>query len=1228
VGILLCLLFAGHTQALEPGRPFAAYGHRIWQPDSGLPQNVIRSMIQTSDGYLWLGTEGGLARFDGVQFTEFDSLNSSAFQVRAIRALMQDRQGVVWIGSNDGRVFYYKDGKFSSLFASGMISQAAVVHQIFQDHEGTIWVATEEGLFRYRNGQLQEFGAETGLTSRRVQAIAEDANHRLWIGTAGGGLLFLEKGRFTAIHVKGLSDYITVLLSDGGNLWVGTQEGLRLLHDGVAGSYGRDAHLMTEQIAVIYKDREGCLWVASRGSGAHRIAPNGEISAYTRADGLSSDEITSIFEDNEGNLWIGTFGNGLNQLRDAAFGNLSSVNGLSPGFFRAVTQGPDGDLWMTAHTGGLNRVHNGHVTVYDTKRGLSSDALRGLFVDNDGSVWVGTSGKGLDHLLKNGRVEVYSMKQGLANDNIKAILRSHDGVLWLGTDGGVSRFSGGRFTNYTERDGLAKAGVWQLLEGKDGALWIATDGGVARLKDGKITNITRKDGLSSDLIRSLYEDGEGALWIGTRDRGLNRMKDGKITIYTQSIGLANDVIYSIVEDDRHNLWMSSNQGIFRANKKDLVDFAEGRLRSIDSTAYGAVDGMPNESCSSMVQPSAWKAQDGRIYYPTTSGVAVVDPNRLPSENNGRPRIERLIVDRKQVPITAAETVLPPGIRELEIHYTALAFAAPEKIRFKYRLEGFDQDWVDAGTRRVAYYTNLPPGRYRFQLRLQGRRGDEHGPIPEIRLRFLPNYYQSPWFWVFSVLFLVAAAYGVIRLRMRQLQAQERALVAEVDARTRELQSEIAEHKRAEEELLKAKHAAEAAQQTAEEANRAKSEFLANMSHEIRTPMNGIVGMTELALSAAAEPERIEYLGIVKSSADTLLVILNDILDYSKIEAGKIHLDSERFNLWQLVADSVKSMAAPAQERGLLLRFEVDPGLPEILSGDPVRLRQVLLNLLGNAIKFTHQGEVCLRAISDGTDATHLQLHIAVQDTGIGIAPEKQEKIFQAFEQADSSTTRHYGGTGLGLAISWRLVHLMRGRMWVESQAGTGSTFHFTAQMEIVPESARPGGRGNGQGKLPAAAVVCRPGGQSLPAGSNLIPSDTGKAAMQVLVAEDNAVNQKLAVALLTKMGYQVVVANNGEEAWQKWKSGQFDLIIMDVQMPEMDGFEATSRIRADERHRGTHIPIIAMTAHAMIGDRERCLEAGMDDYVSKPVSRKSILEVISRQTEGTLSKCASAGECD
>ena len=514
----------------------------------------------------------------------------------------------------------------------------------------------------------------------------------------------------------------------------------------------------------------------------------------------------------------------------------------------------------------------------------------------------------------------------------------------------------------------------------------------------------------------------------------------------------------------------------------------------------------------------------------------------------------------------------------------------------------------------------------------------------------------------------------------------------------------------------------ALKEDAESANRAKSEFLANMSHEIRTPMNGVIGMAELAMSSEGEEQR-EFISLIKTSGETLLVILNDILDYSKIEAGKVTIESVSFNLADLVGDTVKSMAATAHSKRLELTFQLDPDVPFELVGDSNRLRQVLLNLTGNAIKFTASGEVAVRVSLAASTDTEAKVQFSVRDTGIGIAPEIQRKLFQPFEQADSSTTRKYGGTGLGLAISSRLVKLMGGDIWVESEPGAGSTFNFaltltksetpvqepartvgepltgmpvlivddnatnrrileeiTLRWQMCPMSSDSGGDGldllgravssgqpfplvlldeqmpemdglevidriRGDARLKNTAIVmltsadqsasaarCRHQGaavyltkpvrmaelfvsiqkvlgtrQSEPVRrSTAFEQTAGDHAMRILVAEDNRINQRLAVVMLEKMGHQVVLAANGLEALEAWRQSEFDLIFMDVQMPELDGLETTQRIRLEEASSGKHIHIVAMTANAMAGDSERCLNAGMDDYVSKPISRQSV----------------------
>ncbi len=1315
------LLPAPCKPCLDPAKPITQYRHDVWGIEEGLPQNTVPAIVQTRDGYLWLGTELGLARFDGLQFKVFDKDNTPALKSNSIYALLEDRHGNLWIGTNGGGLTRFHDGKFQSYgIREGLPSM--VVLSLHEGREGNLWVGTDGGgLSRLGQGRFTSFGVKEGLADNSVFAIAEEPDGTLWIGTHGG-LSRFQQGRFTSFTTKdGLpSDYVRCLQpSRGGGLWIGTNGGgLARLKDSAFTSVRNQNGLSAGAISTLFEDADGSLWVGTIGAGLSRLTGGG-LASYRAKDGLSSDDVWSVYQDRSGSLWVGTGGGGLNRFENGMFTAYDAKSGLSNDVVLPVFEDSQGSVWFGTNGGGLNRLRDGKFTAFTTKNGLADDLVFTIAEDRPGSMWIGTR-NGLNH-YENGRFRLYTVRDGLPSEKVVTSYVSRDGVLWVGTRAGLGKFQNGRFTAFTTKEGLSNNYVLAIEEDRKGALWIGTGGGgLNRFQDGKFTVYGSGQGLSNGVVWALHDDADGVLWAGTNGGGLNRLKDGRFTAFTTREGLIDDAIYRILEDGAGNLWMSCDRGIFRVNGKELNDFAEGRIRRFNTVSYGTADGMKSRECNGGFQPAGWRARDGRMWFPTMKGAVVIDPRNAGGDDVAPPVvIEETLVNRKIVDSSRGLRA-PPGSRELEIRYSAIGFHAPQKIAFRYRLEGFDADWVDAGARRTAYYTNIPPGSYRFRVIARNSEGVWNSTGASLEFSLAPHYYQTSWFLCVCALAILGLAMATHLARIRRLHAAEKLLTQRVDERTAELRKEIGERERAERELVEAKEQALRAKEAAEQASRVKSEFLANMSHEIRTPMNGVLGMTELTLGTDLSREQRDYLTMAQSSAESLLTLISDILDFSKIEAGKLELDLVDFKLRPMLEDLLKSVAFRAASKGLEIAIDLRPEVPSAVRGDPLRLRQIVLNLLGNALKFTERGEVVLRVERAGGDERSHELHFVVRDTGIGIAPDKQKVIFDAFSQADASMTRRFGGTGLGLSISSRLVQLMGGRIWVESQLGRGSEFHFTVRLEaagkgpeIVPadqlslagvralvvddnganqrilaetlgcwgmitsiaengetalavlRAARDSGGSFGLALLDvnmpgmdgfalleaardagslgnAKVIMLTSGGQAGDAarcralggsacitkpvrqmdlcdavrnalgraaatpegrgagGGSIIPERTG-GPLRILLAEDNPVNQQVALTTLTKRGHSVTVVSNGAEAVAAMERGRFDVVLMDVQMPVMDGLEATTAIRELEKATGAHVPILAMTAYAMKGDEEVCLRAGMDGYISKPI---------------------------
>lgn len=1041
------LLFAALTigraaWALDPGKAISQYHHDVWTTRNGLPQSSVESIRQTRDGYLWLGTQEGVARFDGVSFTVFDRRNTTAIQHNRILALLEDREGSLWMGTEGGGLTRRRNGLFQTFSRrDGLASD--VVQSLAADEAGGIWIGTDSGLNHISGGRITPFAEAQTFRSESITALASGRDGALFVGTRTHGLRLLRDHVITRLGGEALENAAVVALhlDPDGTIWFGAKGSLHRIQGEEQQEFGQAEGFVRSTIQAVMRDRDGALWIGGD-AGLQRFS-SGRFSHYTVRDGLSNGIVESLFEDLEGSLWVGTMDGGLNRFSGTKFTTYSMAEGLAANGAAPILEDREGTLWIGTRGGGLSRFRNGSFTNFSVKEGLPDAFVQSLCLDHEGTLWIGTRSGGLTQYRK-GVFRSFGVKDGLPEASVRSLCQDRTGALWIGTgNSGVSRYKDGVFQNFSARDGMGHNGVFFILEDHSGDLWFATNGGgLTRLSGERFTTFTTAQGLSNNIVNTLHEDSSGTLWVGTFGGGLCRFKNGVFTPFTTKQGLYDDAVFRILEDARENFWISCNKGIFRVSKKELNDFAAGAAHSVHSVLYGVADGMKNSECNGADQPTGWKTADGRLWFPTIEGVVVVDPEHLPvNEQPPLVHIESLLVDGIEVPGLGA-TPLAPGKERLEFRYTGLSFREPSRVRFSYKMVGYDKSWIEAGDRRTAFYTHLSPGKYNFRVRACNDDGIWNERGDSLSFTLLPKFRQTILFYVLCVAGTILAAASFHRFRVSRHEAREHELLELVKLRTHNLVDEKERTERALADAQLQRSIAEKAMEAAESANRVKSLFLANTSHELRTPLNAIIGYSELLEEESRDSnERRLAHDIhrrIAGAGKHLLGLIDQILDFSKIEAGKLELYIEEFELAPLVEDVIATISPLAEKNGNLLAIEIDPG-SGVVRTDQTRLRQILLNLLSNACKFTSRGRISVE-VSRRRENESDWIFAKVTDTGIGMTPEQLDKLFQSFTQADLSTTKRFGGTGLGLAISQNLCRLLGGDVTAQSEPEKGATF--------------------------------------------------------------------------------------------------------------------------------------------------------------------------------------------
>ncbi|MDB4473700.1 ATP-binding protein [Opitutaceae bacterium] len=1035
--VALVALVTVSLHAQIPGNQFDQnYALTTWDTDAGSPFIAVTAVTQTPDGYLWMGSYEGLARFDGIRFVH-QAKAVAPFEDELVLTMVVDPAGDLWVGTSIG-IWRRKNSEWEQFKPeSGLLD--GLVYSIACDSQGQIMALAGRKVVRWNGTAFEDFPHNGISTTFSQHNCFFDTEDRLWIRGRVNLDVFAD-GKWTNVRKVDRGDRSKQLRGAGpareGGIWLAENSVINHIQEGriVATRPRIPSHIEDE--VTLWEDPEGNLWEAGEKNGLVIHQPDGEHLICTIAEGLSNNAILSIGQDREGNVWLGSDGGGIARVRPRSVIAHADRRQLRQPVINSVAQIDRDRLLVGTHGGGVMVFEDGNFgDPLQTEGDLGLGELswvQAIEVAGDGSIWLGSYQTGV-YQLGEEQNRQWTFRE-LGGRHVYALHIDRQNRIWVGHEHGITIIEGDQLKRLPD-PGREWGVINMIVTDRNGLVWTGNrTGELWRQKGDTFELLTALGQFEVGGVLHLQQSPADELWL-TNDRNeiLRQTNRGWIR-YDQSHGLpAGDWKYLASENVGYH-WFGSDRGIMRVTKASMDSIAQNGIGKLRCQILNRQDGMESARVRKGFQDISLHGRDGKIWIATIKGLIELDPTkiRVPPQSP-QIHIEEVrdgLQSLKAIVLENDIIAIPAGTERVNIRYGGTSLSYGDHLNYSYQLEGIDVEWVAAGNEPVARLTDLNPGTYDFRVRvmsLEDRVEDE----AKVTLVVAPFWWQRGAVQiVVLVVFIGLIVAGVLLItragyRRKSERLEQQKILAEERLRTSQVLQEA---------------------EVANEANRAKSDFLATMSHEIRTPLNGVIGSMDLMLDTQLNREQQEHMTTLGASAQTLLAVLNDILDFSKIEAGKIVIETAEFDLSAVLREVVEVVVPKALSKDVELSLSVPLDLPIILMGDSARLRQVLINLVGNAVKFTEKGSVTVKVVPVASSSIELpnatRIRFKVQDTGVGIDPKQHDKLFDQFTQEDASTTRKFGGTGLGLAISKRLVELMGGQIGVRSNLGSGAEFYF------------------------------------------------------------------------------------------------------------------------------------------------------------------------------------------